>query len=264
LPTLGLLDVSDLLEWIFLIIFPNFAFGIAMSDLYNNYEANQVCAMAVPLCDLGIKNLCCIDYKNLGPNPCEPFDCLQWTPNYMDWRRPGLLRFYVFLPLQFIIQFLIILMYEIGYLRKFIYIIKQLFVFKRDLVASENERVEIEQLYGDFAKDNDVVDEEKRIFRLSMDLASHASNDLLIIDRLRKYYGSFMAVKGISFGIKPKECFGLLGVNGAGKTTTFKMLTGDEEITTGNAYLKGVDIKNDLKEANMENDRGPKKRQPFR
>lgn len=44
------------------------------------------------------------------------------------------------------------------------------------------------------------------------------------------------------------ECFGLLGVNGAGKTTTFKMLTGDENITTGNVYVQGLSMKNDLNE----------------
>ena len=42
------------------------------------------------------------------------------------------------------------------------------------------------------------------------------------------------------------ECFGLLGVNGAGKTTTFKMMTGDERITAGSAYLKGMNLKTDL------------------
>lgn len=43
-----------------------------------------------------------------------------------------------------------------------------------------------------------------------------------------------------------KECFGLLGVNGAGKTTTFKMMTGDEFITTGNAYVQGLSLKKDM------------------
>lgn len=33
------------------------------------------------------------------------------------------------------------------------------------------------------------------------------------------------------------QCFGLLGVNGAGKTSTFRMLTGDTDITYGEAYL---------------------------
>ena len=36
------------------------------------------------------------------------------------------------------------------------------------------------------------------------------------------------------------QCFGLLGVNGAGKTTTFKMLTGDEWITGGDAFINGT------------------------
>ena len=35
------------------------------------------------------------------------------------------------------------------------------------------------------------------------------------------------------------QCFGLLGVNGAGKTSTFKMLTGDNTVTSGEAYLNG-------------------------
>lgn len=35
------------------------------------------------------------------------------------------------------------------------------------------------------------------------------------------------------------QCFGLLGVNGAGKTTTFKMLTGDIDVTSGDASVAG-------------------------
>jgi ATP-binding cassette subfamily A (ABC1) protein 3 len=36
-------------------------------------------------------------------------------------------------------------------------------------------------------------------------------------------------------------------VNGAGKTSTFKMITGDELISSGDAYLNAVSIKNNLK-----------------
>uniref|UniRef100_A0A803TLI3 ATP binding cassette subfamily A member 4 n=1 Tax=Anolis carolinensis TaxID=28377 RepID=A0A803TLI3_ANOCA len=38
------------------------------------------------------------------------------------------------------------------------------------------------------------------------------------------------------------KCFGLLGVNGAGKTTTFKMLTGDTEVTSGDAIVAGHSV----------------------
>ena len=34
-----------------------------------------------------------------------------------------------------------------------------------------------------------------------------------------------VAIKNLNFGIKPGECFGLLGLNGAGKITTFKCIT---------------------------------------
>lgn len=42
------------------------------------------------------------------------------------------------------------------------------------------------------------------------------------------------------------ECFGLLGVNGAGKTTTFKMLMGDESISSGEAFVSGYSVKKKL------------------
>uniref|UniRef100_A0A8C3LPF8 P-type phospholipid transporter n=1 Tax=Chrysolophus pictus TaxID=9089 RepID=A0A8C3LPF8_CHRPC len=50
------------------------------------------------------------------------------------------------------------------------------------------------------------------------------------------------AVDRLCVGIRPGECFGLLGVNGAGKTTTFKMLTGDTEVTSGDAIVAGNSV----------------------
>jgi ABC-2 type transport system ATP-binding protein len=43
---------------------------------------------------------------------------------------------------------------------------------------------------------------------------------------LRKTYGTYEALRGISFEIKEGEVFGLLGPNGAGKTTTIEILEG--------------------------------------
>lgn len=51
--------------------------------------------------------------------------------------------------------------------------------------------------------------------------------------------GRILAVDRLCLGVRPGECFGLLGVNGAGKTTTFKMLTGDECTTGGEAFIDG-------------------------
>jgi ATPase subunit of ABC transporter with duplicated ATPase domains len=52
-------------------------------------------------------------------------------------------------------------------------------------------------------------------------------------------------------GIPDGECFGLLGVNGAGKTTTFKMLTGDETITAGEAYMEGYSVNSEIKKVSQ-------------
>ena len=54
-------------------------------------------------------------------------------------------------------------------------------------------------------------------------------------------------MKDVSLGIAKEECFGLLGQNGAGKTTTFKMLTGDEVLSSGSAYLDKYSVKTDIK-----------------
>jgi ABC-2 type transport system ATP-binding protein len=43
---------------------------------------------------------------------------------------------------------------------------------------------------------------------------------------LRKSYGDYEALRGISFEIREGEVFGLLGPNGAGKTTTIEILEG--------------------------------------
>uniref|UniRef100_A0A8C8AZB2 ATP binding cassette subfamily A member 2 n=1 Tax=Otus sunia TaxID=257818 RepID=A0A8C8AZB2_9STRI len=86
--------------------------------------------------------------------------------------------------------------------------------------------------------DIDVANERHRVLR------GDADNDMLKIENLTKVYksrkiGRILAVDRLCVGVRPGECFGLLGVNGAGKTTTFKMLTGDESTTGGEAFVNG-------------------------
>jgi ABC-2 type transport system ATP-binding protein len=72
---------------------------------------------------------------------------------------------------------------------------------------------------------------------------------ILEVDNLKKKYGDFEAVKGISFEVQEREVFGLLGPNGAGKTQTISMLTGVIEPTSGTARIGGHDIRSDMDEA---------------
>jgi len=71
---------------------------------------------------------------------------------------------------------------------------------------------------------------------------------ILEVDGLKKKYGDFEAVKGISFSVEEGEVFGLLGPNGAGKTQTISMLTGVIPPTSGTARIGGYDIHHGLEE----------------
>ncbi|CAD5216495.1 unnamed protein product [Bursaphelenchus okinawaensis] len=64
----------------------------------------------------------------------------------------------------------------------------------------------------------------------------------LTVREIYKFYGDFCAVRGLTFGVKQNDCFGLLGVNGAGKTTTFSILTGEMFASAGKATVEGVDV----------------------
>lgn len=70
---------------------------------------------------------------------------------------------------------------------------------------------------------------------------------IIKVNNLVKKYGDFVAVKGISFEVKEGEIFGLLGPNGAGKTTTLEIIETLREKTSGEVWVKGMNLD---KEAN--------------
>lgn len=59
---------------------------------------------------------------------------------------------------------------------------------------------------------------------------------------LRKEFGSFVAVKDVSFHVEKGEIFGYLGANGAGKSTTIRMLCGLLQPSGGTATVAGHDV----------------------
>lgn len=65
--------------------------------------------------------------------------------------------------------------------------------------------------------------------------------NVLDVKNLKKSYGSFEAVKGISFNIPEGEIFALIGPNGAGKSTTLKMIGTILHPTFGEIKIDGVD-----------------------
>src|ERR1051326_3294892 len=59
------------------------------------------------------------------------------------------------------------------------------------------------------------------------------------LNSVRKQYGDFVAVDGLSFQIAPGAIFGLLGPNGAGKTSTIRMMIGITMPDSGQINLFG-------------------------
>jgi len=67
-------------------------------------------------------------------------------------------------------------------------------------------------------------------------------NKIISVKNLKKNYGSFEAVKGISFDVYEGEIFGLLGPNGAGKSTTLEIMETLKDKTTGEVIVNGLNL----------------------
>jgi ABC-2 type transport system ATP-binding protein len=69
----------------------------------------------------------------------------------------------------------------------------------------------------------------------------NGNGSVISVRGLRKSYGTFEAVRGISFEVHAGEVFGLLGPNGAGKTTTVEILEGLRQRSSGETIVLGYD-----------------------
>jgi ABC-2 type transport system ATP-binding protein len=65
---------------------------------------------------------------------------------------------------------------------------------------------------------------------------------VIVTDRLTRRFGSTVAVDELTLEVADGEIFGLLGPNGAGKTTTVRMLAGLIGVSSGRAYVAGLDV----------------------
>ncbi|WP_422929601.1 ABC transporter ATP-binding protein [Singulisphaera sp. PoT] len=66
---------------------------------------------------------------------------------------------------------------------------------------------------------------------------------------LSKQYGTFLAVRDVSFSIPKGQVVAFLGPNGAGKTTTMRLLTGFVAPTRGTSRIAGINVQDDRIEA---------------
>jgi ABC-2 type transport system ATP-binding protein len=73
--------------------------------------------------------------------------------------------------------------------------------------------------------------------------AESSSGAVIEVKEVKRRFGDFYAVKGITFEVSRGEIFGLLGANGAGKSTTFRMLCGLLPASAGALRVSGVDLR---------------------
>ncbi|KAL7057439.1 hypothetical protein AAHC03_019316 [Spirometra sp. Aus1] len=98
--------------------------------------------------------------------------------------------------------------------------------------------------------DQDVMEERLRVYTDE----SNLSEDIIRVKGVTKCYPrkKLPAVDNLTFGVRPGECFGLLGVNGAGKTTTFNMLTTSIKPDRGEIWINGCNLKTDAHKAHAQ------------
>ncbi|XP_013927414.1 PREDICTED: ATP-binding cassette sub-family A member 3-like, partial [Thamnophis sirtalis] len=222
IPELGMVDLSNTLDKVFLTL-PNYCLGQSISKFYQNYEFIQFCTSSFESVLI-----------------CKVFN-ITYQTNYFAWENPGVGKYLTAMAAQGLSFLLLLFLIETNLLWRM-----------RTIVCDLRRRRKWVMLLNQvpvLPEDRDVADERKKV--LESPVASISSlNSPLVIKELTKVYSSrdsCLAVDRISLAVSKGECFGLLGFNGAGKTTTFKMLTGDESITSGDAYVDGHSILANIK-----------------
>uniref|UniRef100_A0A665VH19 ABC transporter domain-containing protein n=1 Tax=Echeneis naucrates TaxID=173247 RepID=A0A665VH19_ECHNA len=212
IPDLNLEDLSHLLDKIFL-IFPNYCLGMSFSQFYQNYEFISFCTSS-----------------HLSDAICKILN-ITYQPNYFSMSEPGVGRFLVAFSVQGVVYIIL------------------LFAIELQCVRRCNVGLPLIKDAALLPEDRDVAEERKRVLECQPIVESMIGSPL-ILQEISKVYGSganLLAVDRLSLAVGKGECFGLLGFNGAGKTTTFKMLTGDESVTSGDAFIDGYSILRDIK-----------------
>ncbi|XP_051573029.1 phospholipid-transporting ATPase ABCA3-like isoform X1 [Myxocyprinus asiaticus] len=218
IPELNLQNLSHLLDKVFL-LFPNYCLGMSFSQFYQNYEVITFCTSS-PLAEI----------------ICKLYN-ITYQVNYFSLEEPGVGRFLVAMFLQGVVFIALVFLIEL----QFIHILLNLCRRRRKTLLLAEEALQPE--------DRDVAEERKRVLDCQPVIESMVGSPLILHELSKVYSGgqSLLAVDRLSLAVGKGECFGLLGFNGAGKTTTFKMLTGDESITSGDAFIDGYSIIRDVK-----------------
>ncbi|XP_068941040.1 phospholipid-transporting ATPase ABCA3-like [Petaurus breviceps papuanus] len=208
------------------LIFPNHNLGQSISGFYENYKAQKYCT-------------------SVAYTDCEKKG-ITYEENIYSWMGHGIGKYVASMALSGFFFLLLLFLIE-SQAWKFRNKLSRCIFFRcytnwRKISHSKKHDNQRE------LEDTDVSNEKKKIRDYPREAISVMQCPLILRDLKKVYYRwiPILAVDKISFTVMKGECFGLLGFNGAGKTTTFKMLTGDETITSGDAYFNGCSIRKNI------------------
>nr|XP_022911287.1 ATP-binding cassette sub-family A member 3-like [Onthophagus taurus]XP_022911294.1 ATP-binding cassette sub-family A member 3-like [Onthophagus taurus] len=212
-PGLNLEHVADALHWVFLLV-PHYAVASGVQDMYTKFTINTLCDRLEEIS------------KGFA---CETTEmCCDNNELYLAWDQNGIGRNITFLFITATVLTVLLLLIEFRAFEKVTY------AFRKQVARTPP---------SDDVDDTDVLEEKRRV----RDGEINKKDYSVVLKDVTKYYDDFLAVNQSCLGIKGGECFGLLGVNGAGKTTTFKMMTGDIPLSSGDAWIYGLNAKTEMK-----------------
>uniref|UniRef100_A0A8C4KWK8 ABC transporter domain-containing protein n=1 Tax=Equus asinus TaxID=9793 RepID=A0A8C4KWK8_EQUAS len=209
-----------------LMVLPSYNFAMSISRFFDDYEVKKICARKFPTTSLHCS-------KTFTEN------------NIYSFGENGIAKFLISSAAMGLFYLLLLLCMETTFWRlKNFFFQKIIFNVYNILMKGRKAMVSI-QVINEF-EDPDIENERKKVLALPPKL----KNTPLLFKELTKIYYKcpvVKAVRNISLVVKKCECFGLLGLNGAGKTTTFKMLTGEETITSGVVLIDGISITENIR-----------------
>ena len=162
---LHLLDVANALKWAFLVL-PNYCLGQGLTDIFNNYNALDFFNKALDMC-----------LRFESPATCEKRireyfgSQLELQENYLSWDNPGIGRYLVFLALEGIVFYSLLLLIEYGVFNRLTGIFRRSF----STVGLRSDESSV-------ADDDDVLEEKRRV------MSSENMDDVLAIKELTKVF----------------------------------------------------------------------------
>ena len=168
---LDLLDVPNALKWAFLVL-PNHCLGQGLFDIFDNYNALDFFNKAVDRC-LHTK----LPFFHPTKAECEKLireyggSQLEFQENYLSWDNPGIGRYLVFLALEGIVFYALVLLIEYGVFNRLTGIFRCSF----STVGLRSEESSV-------ADDDDVLEEKRRV------MSSENMDDVLAIKELTKVF----------------------------------------------------------------------------